>query len=74
MRELSPAPVGVSINETTTSDMRDTGGETADPDAPFAPLPDGYRARPLDALGLYVKAGMEVRDSWRTSASRCVGP
>ncbi len=33
MRELSPAPVGVSINETTTSDMRDAGGVTADPDA-----------------------------------------
>ena len=29
MRELSPAPVGVSINETMTSDMRDTGGVTA---------------------------------------------
>lgn len=65
MRELSPAPVSVSINETTTSDMRDAGGVTADADAPFAPLPDRYRARPLGALGLYEKVGMEVLDSWR---------
>ena len=68
MRELSPAPVGVSINETTTSDMRDTGGETADPDVPFASPPGRLPcpvARSPGALGLYEKVGMEVRDSWR---------